>query len=90
LAWKIEFTKKAKKEFIKLDKTTQKQISKFISKIEYSYDPKNFGEALTGDLHMFWKYRVGNYRLICNMKDDVFMVQIIRIGHRREVYKKEI
>jgi mRNA interferase RelE/StbE len=90
LAWTIDFDTKAKKEFAKLDKTAQKQIDKFISKLKKRTDPRQLGETLTGNLHSFWKYRVGNYRLICNIEDDIITVLVLRIKHRKEVYKKDI
>jgi mRNA interferase RelE/StbE len=51
-------------------------------------DPRSIGEALSGDkLGQFWKYRVGDWRLVCDIQDQRIIVRVLRIGHRREVYK---
>lgn len=88
--WKIEFDKKAKKEFTSLDKATQKQIDKFLLKLMKSANPRQFGEALKGNMKSFWRYRVGDYRLICTIEDNIVTVLILRVKHRKEIYKKDI
>lgn len=88
MSWKIEFDKKARKEFMSLDKPVQKQIDKFILKLAKSKNPRQTGQPLKGELHSFWKYRVGSYRLICSIEDDVLTVLVLSVGHRKEVYKK--
>lgn len=88
--WKIEFDKKAKKEFANLDKPTQKQIDKFLLKLMKSANPRQLGEPLKGNLKSFWRYRVGNYRLICTIQDNIVTVLVLRVQHRREVYSNEI
>ncbi len=85
--WTIEFTKKSLKQFNSLDKVTQKKIDKFISKLINSDNPRRFGEALKGDLYLFWRYKVGDYRLICTIEDNVLLVKVIKVAHRKEVYK---
>jgi mRNA interferase RelE/StbE len=86
LAWTIEFDKKAAKEFKALDKPTKKQIDKFILKLAKSANPRALGEALKGNLKPFWRYRVGDYRLICSIEDEVLTVLVVRVKHRKEVY----
>lgn len=88
--WKIEFDKKAKKEFASLDKTAQKQIDKFLLKLMKSTNPRQLGESLKGNLQSFWRYRVGNYRLICTIEDDIVTVLVLRVKHRKEVYKNDL
>lgn len=88
MAWTIEFDKKAKKEFTNLDKAIQKQINKFLLKLEKSSNPRQFGEALKGTFGSFWRYRVGDYRLICSIEDNILTVLVLRVRHRKEVYKK--
>jgi mRNA interferase RelE/StbE len=90
LGWKIEFDKKAKKEFANLDKTIQKQIDKFILKLAKNKDPKKIADTLKGSLQSFWKYRIGNYRLVCSINEDAMTILILRVKHRKEVYKKDI
>ncbi|MBX3708454.1 MAG: type II toxin-antitoxin system RelE/ParE family toxin [Gammaproteobacteria bacterium] len=90
MAWTIDFDKKAKKEFVSLDKSTQKQIDKFLLKLMKSANPRQFGEALKGNMQFFWHYRVGDYRLICSIEDNVLTVIVLRVKHRKEVYKKNV
>lgn len=90
MTWTIDFDKKAKKEFLKLDKSVQKQIDKFLSKLKKNNDPRKFGRALTGNLSSFWRYQVGDYRLVCSLEDDILTVLVVRVRHRKEVYKKDL
>lgn len=86
----IEFDKKASKEFKALDKFNQKKIDKFLLKLTNSVNPRQFGEPLKGNLQSFWRYRIGDYRLICSIEDNVLTVVILRVKHRKEVYKKNV
>lgn len=88
--WKIEFDKKAKKEFFGLGSVVQKQIDKFLLKLVNSNNPRQYGEQLKGKLQSFWRYRVGDYRLICIIEDGVLTVLVLRVQHRKEVYKNDI
>ena len=85
---KVIFTPKAKKSFLKLDKTIQKQIQKFIEKLEAMSDPRVSGKMLAGNLLGFWRYRVGDYRLLCKIIDKELVIVVVEVGHRREVYDK--
>lgn len=82
----VIFAEKAKKEFLKLDKPIQKQIQKFIQKLQEMKNPKDTGKALTGTLAGRWRYRVGDYRLICEIEEERIIVTVLHIGHRKEVY----
>lgn len=86
----IEFEKKSRKEFFSLDRTIQKQIDKFLLKLSKSKNPRQLGEPLHEGFKTFWKYRVGNYRLICRIEDDIVTILVLRVDHRKQVYKKEI
>ena len=55
--------------------------------IEFTKNPRHFGEALVANLSGLWRYRVGDYRIICRIQDDVVVVLVLSIGHRREIYK---
>lgn len=90
MTWAINFDKKAKKELVSLDKSTQKQIDKFLLKLIKSANPRQFGEALKGNMQSFWRYRVGDYRLICNIEENVLTVIVLHVKHRKEVYKKKV
>jgi mRNA interferase RelE/StbE len=88
--WKIEFDEKAKVQLLNLDKQTQKRIVNFLDKrILARSNPRLVGSALRGKLSDCWKYRIGDYRLICKLEDSILLVLVIAVGHRREVYKKK-
>jgi mRNA interferase RelE/StbE len=88
LAWTVEFDKDALNELQKLDKTTQRRILKYLrERIATDEDPRRFGRALRGTQSGFWRYRVGDYRIISAIQDDVVRVFVVRIGHRRNVYE---
>lgn len=89
MAWRIEFDPAAVDELTKLDRAVQKRIIKVLrERISPLDDPRSIGEALRGkQLGGFWKYRIGDYRLICDIRDNVILILVLRIGHRREVYR---
>ena len=83
---KVVFSDKAEKQFMRLDKSVQLQIKKFILKLQELQNPRMRGKALVGNLLGFWRYRVGDYRILCKIKDDVLEILVVEIGHRRAVY----
>lgn len=83
---KVVFSDKAKKFFLKLDTPIQKQIQKFILKLEGMSDPRARGKMLVGNLLGFWRYRVGDYRLLCRIVDKELVITVVEVGHRKEVY----
>lgn len=87
MAWIIEFDAAAKKELAGLDKPVAKRITAFLrERVAPLEDPRTIGEALKGPrLGAFWKYRVGDYRIICSIEDGRLTVLVLRIGTRREV-----
>ena len=88
MAWTIEFAETALRQLQKLDRTVQQRIWKFIRRLAQLEDPRSVGEALRGErLGEFWKYRVGDYRLIVKLEDTQFVVLVLKVGHRREVYR---
>lgn len=89
MAWRIEFDDKAKKELAKLDKQTAHRITAFLrDRVAVLDDPRSIGEALKGSkLGAFWKYRVGDYRIIASIEDGALCVLVVRIGNRRKVYR---
>jgi len=86
MAWTIEFTDTASKTLGKLDKPVAKRIVKFLRE-RVIKDPKAIGEALQGNLAPMWRYRVGDYRIICDISEESVKVIVVKIGHRKEVYK---
>lgn len=87
MVWIINFDKKALKELEKLDKQTQIRIADFLSKIEKKDNPRSDGKALSGEFKSLWRYRVGDYRIVCDIKDKEISILVIRIAHRKDVYK---
>ncbi|MGA7685229.1 MAG: type II toxin-antitoxin system RelE/ParE family toxin [Terriglobales bacterium] len=87
--WKIEFDPAARRELNKLDPAISRRILKFLlERVANLDDPRRIGERLQGQLHHLWKYRVGDYRILCSFKQDILVVLVLEIGHRREVYKR--
>jgi len=80
----------ADRQLDKLDRQVAKRILKFLNQRVRTLDnPRSIGEALRGSkLGEFWKYRVGDYRLICSIEDRRVLILVLRIGHRREVYER--
>lgn len=89
MAWQIEFGDASKKDLAKLDKQIAKRITEFLrERVAVLDDPRSIGEALKGSkLGEFWKYRVGDYRIICTIEDGALRILVVRIGNRREVYR---
>ncbi len=89
MAWKIEFSAEAERELNRLDGQDIKRILKFLHERVAKLDnPRSVGKALQGPrFGEFWKYRVGDYRLICKIEDARVVVLVLRIGHRREIYR---
>jgi mRNA interferase RelE/StbE len=89
MAGKIDLSSNALKQLRKLDKPIANRILKFLrDRIEKLDDPRKIGERLQGPLGEFWKYRVGDYRIICSLQDDKLVVWVVRIGHRRDAYSR--
>ena len=90
MAWQIEFDPAAVKELAKLDKPVARRIVQFLrERIAALTDPRSLGEALRGDeLGSFWKYRLGDYRVVAEIVDRRVVIIVVRIGLRREVYRK--
>lgn len=83
---KLEFSEAAKKTFSKLDKSDQKRIKNYLDDIVQLENPRSRGKALVGNLVNLWRYRVGDYRIICDIQDEKILITILRIGHRKDVY----
>lgn len=85
--WTIEWDDAARKELRKLDYSAQDQILSYLdNRIAKEEDPRRFGEGLSADKVGLWRYRVGDYRIICKIEDQKLVVLVVRVGHRRNVY----
>jgi mRNA interferase RelE/StbE len=89
MAWRIEYSNDAEKEIAKLDNRIAQRIIKFMGeRVAKLDDPRSIGEALVGStLGNYWKYRVGDYRIIADIQDSRLCVQVVRLGNRRDVYR---
>ena len=89
MAWNLEISPAAQRQLDKLDKQVARRISKYLyERVHNIDDPRQLGEPLQGNLSEFWRYRVGDYRVICLLEDERLVVLVLRIGHRREIYKR--
>jgi mRNA interferase RelE/StbE len=89
LAWTISYTETALKQLRKLDRSQARRLVDFMDqRVAGQADPRSTGTALTGPLlGSYWRYRVGDYRIICDLQNDRVVVLVLEIGHRKEVYR---
>lgn len=89
MAWKIEFSETADRELSKLDPQHSQRILKFLrERVANLEDPRSIGKALQGSrLDEFWRYRLGDFRILCKIEDYRLIVLVIRIAHRKEIYR---
>jgi mRNA interferase RelE/StbE len=88
LAWTANFDPRALKELEKLDRMAQRRIVKFLQeRVLRRNDPRDLGKAMTGDQVGLWRYRVGDYRLICRIDDEAELMLVLRVAHRKEAYR---
>jgi mRNA interferase RelE/StbE len=90
MAWKVEIDPNAERELDKLDRQTARRILRFLSeRVASSSDPRGLGEALRGSrLGEFWKYRIGDYRVVARIEDERLLVLVVKVGHRSRVYRR--
>lgn len=87
MAYQIRFEVGAKKDFKKIDNSIKIKIIKFLKKLESREDPRTLGESLEENLSGYWKYRVGDYRLVVEILDDVLTILMLVVSKRDTVYK---
>lgn len=90
MAWQIEFQESAKKELAKLDRQVARRLIEFLkNRILSRRDPRSAGQALKGStLGEFWKYRVGDFRIITSIQDERMTVLVLRVGDRSDIYRQ--
>lgn len=87
MKYNVELSDRFKREFKKLDKYTQKIIRSWIDKnLVGTENPRQHGKGLTANRSGQWRYRIGDYRLICQIEDSKLIILALSVGHRREVY----
>lgn len=88
LVYKVEYSQEAIRQIKKLDKQISKRILDWLDqRIVNCENPRLWGEALVGEFSVLWKYRIGTFRLICEIKDERLIVIVVELGHRKEIYK---
>lgn len=88
MIWTVEVAPRAARALARLDRPIQTQIRRFLSeRLATDQDPRRLGHSLRGPLTGLWRYRIGDYRLICRIEDGRCVVLVLEIGHRREVYR---
>lgn len=90
MVWEIKFDDASKKDLAKLDKQAAKRITSFLrNRVAMQEDPRSIGKALQGSqFSSLWRYRVGDYRIIASIEDNIFCVLVVRIAHRSKVYQQ--
>ena len=83
----VDYLPEAEKQLAKLDKYIQKRIKKYMDEVAKLEDPRSRGKGLLSNLSGLWRYRVGDFRIICQIKDAQLVVTVVRIGDRKEIYK---
>lgn len=87
MVWTINYSDRALKSLRKMDKQTARRIVDFMDlRIAVAADPRQSGKPLKGELGEFWRYRVDDYRILCEIRDDELVILAATIGHQREVY----
>ena len=88
MVWTVEITDDAVEELGKLDKSIQRRILLYLrERIAINANPRRMGKPLKGNLAGLWRYRVDKYRLICRIMDDDLQVLLLKVAHRKEVYR---
>lgn len=88
LAWAIKFLPSAAKEIKKLDKTTASRILTYLKNVATLDDPTSRGKGLTGNLAGYWRYRIGDYRVITQLHNGEMIITVVKVNHRSQVYAK--
>lgn len=90
MAWTIKYTEFAAKQMQKLDRSISKRIDKYLNeRIAKQKDPCLFGKALLHDKSGLWRFRIDDYRIICTIEHSEFIVLVLRVGHRKEIYSEK-
>lgn len=87
MSWDYRVSERALKELRKLGPDASRRILSYLDeRIRGAADPRQLGKVLRGELGDYWRYRVGDYRILCKIEDEVLIVLVVKVGHRRDVY----
>nr|CRY97821.1 hypothetical protein [uncultured prokaryote] len=84
----VTLTAEAKKDLKKFDKPVRKRIIRYLEEVSKLKNPRSRGKALIGNLMGMWRYRVGDYRILCKIKDGELIILVLEVGHRKNIYDK--
>lgn len=88
MAWTIEYSNRAEAQLQRLDRRTSERIAAYMrERVAAADNPREQGKALQGPLAGLWSYRIGNYRVVCDIQDDVLRILVVRVGRRDQVYR---
>ena len=88
MAWKIDYTRTALEQFRKLDRQIARRLLDYMDqRIAILDDPRSMGKALTGPKGGLWRYRVGDFRLVCDINDKAVIILVLQVGHRSRIYR---
>ena len=87
MSWEYRVSERALKELRKLGPDISRRILAYLDeRISGANDPRQFGRALRGELGEYWRYRLGDYRILCKIEDEVLIILVVKVGHRRDIY----
>ena len=87
MTWKVRFRESARRDLERLDRAVQRRIIRFLKeRIATSENPRRLGKSLSGKFAGLWRYRVGDYRIICLIMDADLLVEVVAVGHRTDIY----
>ena len=88
MTYSVQFAGAAARQYRKLDPFSKRQIDNYIAEyLEGTANPREYGKPLKGRLAGFWRYQIGDYRLIADIQDNIFTIWVMKVGHRREIYR---
>lgn len=88
MAWRLEFDARVAKDMARLGRAEQYRIERFlVERLQQAEKPRDLGKPLTGPYGGLWRYRVGDYRIICKIVDERLLILVVEVGHRRDIYR---
>lgn len=88
MRWAIEYARSVEKDLRAIDRPARERIRTFLEqRVAPLDDPRSIGKCLKGELSEYWRYRIGDYRLICEIRDETIVVLVLRVGHCKEIYR---
>lgn len=88
MGWQVRFSKRADKALAKMDRQVAARVIGELVEVSRLDDPRSRGKGLTGNLAGLWRYRVGDYRVVCDIQDDALVIVAVDVAHRSEVYRR--